>query len=100
MRWAVKLSAFIYVIEHLGGELNVWADLFTRWTVRDRDSVRVSKLRKLKALMLAPISPHLDATLDWPRRVDIMSSQSKTNEVPRKIFEGQNVVLISEEKVI
>ena len=29
-----------------------------------------------------------------------MSSQSKTNEVPRKIFEGQNVVLISEEKVI
>ena len=64
MRWAVRLSSFRYVIEHLAGELNVWADLLTHWAVRDRDSVRISKLRKLKALMLAPISPHLDATLD------------------------------------
>lgn len=94
------LSNFRYVIEHLAGELNVLADMLTRWAVRDWVSVRVSKLCKLKALFLEPISPYLDVTRDWPRRADIMNSQSKTNEVPRKKFEKQNGGLISEEKFI
>ena len=29
MRWALKLSAFHYVVEHLPGERNVWADMLT-----------------------------------------------------------------------
>lgn len=30
MRWALKLSVFRYVIEHVPGERNVWADMLTR----------------------------------------------------------------------
>lgn len=33
MRWAIKLNAFRYVVEHLPGEQNVWADILTRWAV-------------------------------------------------------------------
>ena len=30
-RWAMRLQAFHYVIEHIPGEDNVWADLLSRW---------------------------------------------------------------------
>lgn len=30
-RWALQLTGFDYVIEHIPGELNVWADLLSRW---------------------------------------------------------------------
>lgn len=36
MRWAIKLSAFRYVVEDLPGERNVWADMLTRWAVQPR----------------------------------------------------------------
>lgn len=30
MGWALKLSEFRFIIEHIEGERNVWADLLTR----------------------------------------------------------------------
>ncbi len=36
MRLALKLSAFLYVIDHLPGESNVWADILTRWEVSSK----------------------------------------------------------------
>ena len=30
-RWASKLFAFKYVIEHIPGESNIWADILSRW---------------------------------------------------------------------
>ena len=30
-RWALRLNAFPFTIEHVTGEDNVWADLLTRW---------------------------------------------------------------------
>ena len=33
MRWAIKLSAFRYLMIHLPGDQNVWADMLTRWGV-------------------------------------------------------------------
>jgi phage-related protein len=30
-RWALKLSVFKYTIEHISGELNLWADILSRW---------------------------------------------------------------------
>lgn len=31
MRWEINLSCFRYVIEHMPGDQNSWADLLTRW---------------------------------------------------------------------
>jgi hypothetical protein len=32
-RWALKMSVFSYIMEHVMGELNYWIDLMTRWGV-------------------------------------------------------------------
>ena len=63
MRWALKLSGFRYVIEHVPAESNVFADMLTRWADKPRYKV---KSRKLASLMLAPINPSLCADCEWP----------------------------------
>ena len=70
MRWALKLSGFHYVVEHIAGERNVWADMLTRWAVQPRNKVSVLSL---KSVMYAPINSGLDPELDWPTRDDIIS---------------------------
>ena len=57
MRWALKLYSFRYVIEHISGEDNVWADMLSRWAVRAERKVR---LIRVKMLLVAPITPHLE----------------------------------------
>jgi len=89
MRWALKLSGYRYVIEHLAGERNVWADILTRWAVKPNTRVNTVKLSKL---MLAPISPSLSQDLDWPNLREIKSSQQCSKEqVPRRFKELEGV---------
>ena len=80
MRWALKLSEFRYVVEHIAGERNVWADMLTRWAVQPK--AKVSAELAMKALMLAPINPGLDPKLDWPCLDDIIESQESSAEDP------------------
>ncbi len=61
MRWAIKLSAFRYVIEHLPGESNVWADILTRWAVAPKTAVLAKRIVALKSLLVAP------SILAWTR---------------------------------
>lgn len=63
IRWALRLSSYSYVIEHISGDKNVWADMLTRWAAPPPQAI--SSLR-IKYMILAPISPHLDTTYDWP----------------------------------
>ena len=86
MRWAIKLSAFHYVIEHLPGDLNVWADMLTRWAVRHTKTVYATKIPCAKSLMLAPINPGTDSSLDWPNLKDIKNSQTSSVEKTPKEF--------------
>ena len=86
MRWAIKLSAFRYVIEHLPGELNVWADMLTRWAVSPKRKVDATKVLHDKSLMLAPINPGTDPKLDWPNINDIIKAQKSSKEKPPKQF--------------
>ena len=53
MRWVIKLSAFRYVIEHLPGDRNVWADMPTLSTVVPKSNINSNRLRKLKSLIMA-----------------------------------------------
>lgn len=39
--WDLKLSSFRYVLEHLSGERNVWADMLTRWAVNSNSAVKI-----------------------------------------------------------
>ena len=72
MRWALKLSGFRHVIEHIAGDNNVWADMLTRWAVKPRAKVLSGKISRL---MLAPINPSMNKEYDWPTRACINRSQ-------------------------
>ena len=90
MRWAIKLSAFRYVVEHLPGEENVWADMLTRWAVNPKSHVSAKRLGNIKTLMYAPINPSADPKFDWPSYRDIISAQEESNEKPPKSFSPSN----------
>ena len=82
MRWAIKLSAFRYVIEHLPGDRNIWADMLTRWAVRPKSFVSTKNIGRFKSLVMSPINPGLDPKLDWPTLEEIIDSQKNSKEPP------------------
>lgn len=67
-RWAMRLSAFTYSIEHIDGESNLWADLLSRWA----QPTKTVSLRRL-ALPKPPLKPL--ATQEWPDADTILASQ-------------------------
>ena len=90
MRWALKLSAYRYVVEHLAGERNVWADMLTRWAVKTPDAVK-AKTVAAKVMLLSPIQPGTDKAFDMPTEQDLREAQRKAKEkAPKdcKIVDG------------
>lgn len=86
----IKLSAFRYVVEHISGEINVWAYILTRWAVWPRNKVKHTS--GIKSLILAPINPWLNPKLDWFVRNDIIQSQNSTSqEPPQKLSKKDSV---------
>ncbi|OWZ10625.1 hypothetical protein PHMEG_00016494 [Phytophthora megakarya] len=41
LRWALKLMSYGYVIEHVDGVSNVWADMLSRWAGQPKTTVRL-----------------------------------------------------------
>ena len=78
MRWALKLSAFRYIVEHLPGERKAWDDMLTRWAVNPTNSVSAFKVLRSKSLMCAPINPGIGSQYDWTRLDEIIKSRSNS----------------------
>jgi RNase H-like domain found in reverse transcriptase len=72
-RWALKRSVFNYIIEHINGTANVWADIVSRWGAGyQRDQVAAPHL--LGALFQAPYQlAESERTL--PNLQDILQAQ-------------------------
>jgi hypothetical protein len=75
LRWALRLSGFSYVTEHLSGKDNVWADLLTRWAVQYRKEVPLVRLRQLR--LIAPITPGTDEKYDRPSTAALSVTQER-----------------------
>jgi len=97
MRWALKLSAYRYVIEHLPGDRNVWADILTRWGVKPCGSVNTAKIAKL---MYAPICPSASEKYDWPKMEDVARSQQESSETAPRRFRLQEGILQDSRSVV
>ena len=67
-RWAMRISAFAYNIEHISGEDNLWADLLSRWA-QPRSTVNLKGLRLPKP-PLKPLDSH-----EWPTWDTIAQAQ-------------------------
>ena len=99
MRWAIKLSAFRYVVQHLPGEENVWADMLTRWAANSKSSVSTKRLGKFMSLMLAPVNPSMDSKFDWPSLSDVFFAQKNTKEKPPNGFGPSDKGIINADSV-
>lgn len=84
LRWALKLSSFSYIIEHLSGEENVWGDLLSRWAngpiaARPQEEARAVDSRKVNvsSLLLAPVTPAEHDNFDMPKLEDVKAAQAQ-----------------------
>lgn len=79
-RWALYLSRFPYVIEHVSGKANVFADILTRWTRGYRKERKA--LRTISSLFLdraKQLIPDADSFV-WPDFNLIRDAQSCSDE--------------------
>lgn len=81
MRWAIRMSSFNYVIEHIPGDDNVWADMLSRWANHEFGGLDASKI-SAKSALLAPISPSLDEAFEWPSPAELINVQPASSPGP------------------
>jgi Integrase zinc binding domain/RNase H-like domain found in reverse transcriptase len=75
MRWALRLCAFRYVIHHVPGGANVWADLLTRWAVR---SAQKLSRPTISLFLLTPVAGADELEPEaWPSRARIIEAQKR-----------------------
>ncbi|GMF16253.1 unnamed protein product [Phytophthora fragariaefolia] len=80
-RWALKMVGIRYVIEHIKGEDNLWADMWSRWGQRDTEladkptAVKRAMTRSpQQASMLRPLQ---DESFAWPSEAAIRHDQQR-----------------------
>ncbi|OWY99894.1 hypothetical protein PHMEG_00029027, partial [Phytophthora megakarya] len=77
-RWSMRLCGLHYVIEHISGEHNVWADIVSRWHAREVVTVAAVQTRSRRTPPMAEISqlrPLADVAFQFPNRADIRQAQ-------------------------
>ena len=117
-RWAVYLRCFEYTIEHIAGELNVWADMLSRWAPgtqqhleqreRTRDTARSEIPERAAAVTLRVRSdrilteaghvenrrlaaaPRVPADEQWPTRVEISRAHRDITAEERETWRLQS----------
>ena len=81
LRWALELQSYRYVIEHLEGERNLWADLLSRWVqpVGFKAIKAGSKIRKgQRSNRISVVYPRVHPLndLQWPSTAHIREIQA------------------------
>jgi len=82
-RWASKLFAFKYMIEHIPGESNIWADILSRW--KGDGEQKILRLT-LKVLQWNGVSPLANEEFFWPGLDDIRGEQKVSAEQEEEEF--------------
>ncbi|POM64696.1 Hypothetical protein PHPALM_19741 [Phytophthora palmivora] len=83
-RWALKMVGIRYVIEHIKGEDNLWADMVSRWGQRDTEPAdkptavkRVTTRSMQQTSMLRPLQ---DESFVWPSEAAIRQEQQRCRD--------------------
>lgn len=85
-RWALFISRFAYVIEHIEGKSNICADMLTRWT-RNYRSDR-SERQMICSMLLTEAEQVVPSPDDfiWPRLDTIRASQKLRSQRPHGLL--------------
>ncbi|KAE9002974.1 hypothetical protein PR003_g16189 [Phytophthora rubi] len=105
--WSMKLVNFRYVVEHVPGPANVWADMISRWAGNHTPTVRVKRLKAVRSQSEpaasetrspAPLRP-LDAeNFIWPTLVELFDTQSEF-EAPVDAERNADGLLMIDDKI-
>ncbi|KAE8881630.1 hypothetical protein PF005_g26671 [Phytophthora fragariae] len=98
-RWAMKLAGSRYTIEHVNGEDNHWADLVSRWPVRENIEtlVKVKAVRTRSHREPSPLRPLQDEAFEWPSLEAVATAQSHHNRArPSGADERDGLVYVDE----
>ncbi|KAE9193428.1 hypothetical protein PF004_g21018 [Phytophthora fragariae] len=99
LRWAMKLMNYTYVIEHIAGPQNVWADMISRWAGNhDPVATTIKRVRaetpeepnqhgetteevnpEVKEPIISTLRPLDDANFIWPTFDAIIEPQSASH---------------------
>ncbi|OWZ05938.1 hypothetical protein PHMEG_00021884 [Phytophthora megakarya] len=99
-RWALRITGRRYTIEHIPGELNLWADIISRWGQPPVDPVtssiaRVQHVTTRSESAISQLRPLEDDAFTWPTEVDIKVAQGRyKKEMPTtaKMADGRATV--------
>ena len=80
-RWALRLSEFNFIIEHIPGEQNVWADILTRWAAPNNTSFPSRRVGALRV----PLITSEAVTPELPSLIVIEKSQKVSPPTPEAI---------------
>ncbi|POM61080.1 putative retroelement, partial [Phytophthora palmivora] len=73
-RWAMTLTAYRYVVEHVKGDENVWADILSRWSGFAEDEKH--QMSRISALgLVSTLSPLTTQDFQWPSLTEISALQ-------------------------
>ncbi|OWZ14282.1 LOW QUALITY PROTEIN: hypothetical protein PHMEG_00012264 [Phytophthora megakarya] len=79
--WAVKLVGCRYVIQHIAGEPNLWADIISRWgqpAIPDAsEPLAVRRMTTRYAQTLLELRPLQSDQFAWPTRAEIIRVQQQ-----------------------
>lgn len=79
-RWALYLSQFTYIINHIPGDENVMADIMTRWC----KGYRSTKISRIQVANLDRLPCVRDLDFRWPTLSEIEKIQNKYSNIDRK----------------
>ena len=109
-RWALKLQGYRFNVEHVAGELNLWADLLSRWGAKSVERVKTVATpslnaigrkgkRNLKRQVAKPnLAPMID--FDWPTVMKIRKEQQAADlPINVKLEEDSNGLYAYEGRV-
>ncbi|GMF25223.1 unnamed protein product [Phytophthora fragariaefolia] len=74
LRWSLKLNEFKYEIEHIPGDENVWADMFSRWAGQNPAVTRTTSMKRWESVKQPQLRPL--AAIEWPTIEDVIAAQS------------------------
>lgn len=83
LRWAMKLAQHRYVIEHVSGIENVWADILSRWGSQRQVFIKRMRTRSMRnsETSLSPqlnnIRPLDSEGFEWPKEAHIRQAQEQ-----------------------
>jgi hypothetical protein len=62
VRWSLKLRVHDYIIEHISGSSNIWADLLSRWNSTGNVKAKYSKIIVHSDFL------EMESDAEWPSR--------------------------------